>query len=171
MIQALLDAFSSSEGPSHLLSSFESLRLFSPFSLPFPPGLTDAQLIKISHGGTYYCLNSLTMCLGLFAQQKPSVQTIFKAALMGGSFASPFISFALPPLSASEPPLPLSFFPCSGDTDSNAAILGHMIGGLKGFSHPDVSPPEPFVKELDQATYLTESAKRFARTLSSSSAS
>ena len=52
--------------------------------------------------GTSNCVHSLTLVYGLFVARAPSFTTVLKAAIIGG------------------------------DTDSNAAMLGAMIGGIKG---------------------------------------
>jgi ADP-ribosylglycohydrolase len=66
--------------------------------------LTDADLIDVSGGGDYFCVHSLVMVIGLWAAERPSFRTVSRAALIGG------------------------------DTDSNAAMVGALVGGLRGRS-------------------------------------
>jgi len=94
-------------------------------------GLTDEKLVEISHGGTYYVINSLTMVYGLFVQSEPSFDVILKACFIGG------------------------------DTDSNAAMVGAMIGGLKG---PKIIPKE-YLDKLYKLDHITAIAKKFAASL------
>lgn len=68
-------------------------------------GIDENVLITVSDGGTYYCVNSLTMLIGLIATStngKPDFTTIVRASEIGG------------------------------DTDSNAAMLGALIGATQG---------------------------------------
>jgi ADP-ribosylglycohydrolase len=62
-------------------------------------------IIDISNGGTFYCVDSLTMIIGLIAclpTCEPNFDTLIRASEIGG------------------------------DTDSNAAMIGAIIGGMKG---------------------------------------
>jgi len=98
----------------------------------FDTGLSDEVLIEISHGGTFYCVDSLTMTYGLFAQQVPSFLSIVKATTIGG------------------------------DTDSNAAMLGALVGGLKGARVLD----QAHIQGLYQSQLLRTLAEHFGTMLS-----
>jgi len=94
-------------------------------------GLSDLKLIEISKGGSSYVINSLTMVYGLFVQQKPDLNTILKACFIGG------------------------------DTDSNASMLGAMIGVLRG---PSIIP-KTYVNQLYKSSEIIAFAKQFATQL------
>jgi len=94
----------------------------------FDTGLYDEDIMEISNGGTHYCIDSLTMVYGLFAQHTPSFNTIIKATLIGG------------------------------DTDSNASMLGGLIGGLKGRAALD----ETHIDHLYQSDNLLQLGNQFA---------
>jgi ADP-ribosyl-[dinitrogen reductase] hydrolase len=67
-------------------------------------------IIDVSHGGTFYCVDSLTMIIGLIAclpTCEPNFDTLIRASEIGG------------------------------DTDSNAAMIGAIIGGMKGVKSLD----------------------------------
>jgi len=90
--------------------------------------LTDDKIIEISNGGGYVCVDSLTMVYGLFAQRIPSFQSILKAAVLGG------------------------------DTDSNAAMVGAMIGGLRG----NICIPQHYIDGVHKSNEIIEIGKNFA---------
>lgn len=94
--------------------------------------LTDDALIGIASGGTSHVLHSLTMCYGVFASQEPSFASITKAAHMGG------------------------------DTDSNASIVGSMVGAVIGTC--DYIPKEYLVK-LQKKDRIEQVAREFYASL------
>lgn len=62
----------------------------------------DDVLIRISNGGTFYCLNSMIMVFGIILSSSKSFNDIIRAAYIGG------------------------------DTDSNASMVGAILGGCIG---------------------------------------
>jgi ADP-ribosyl-[dinitrogen reductase] hydrolase len=93
--------------------------------------LTEAQLIEVSNGGTFFCVDSCTMVIGLLLSFGLSFDTILKAVYIGG------------------------------DTDSNAAMVGAVVGGVKGV---DVIPQE-YLQNLDQRQRLGDVGIRFANSM------
>jgi len=91
--------------------------------------ITDEDLIEISKGGTFYCINCLTMVYGLIAQQSPSFQSVLKAVFIGG------------------------------DTDSNASMVGAIVGGLRG----PLEFPKEYVDNLENHQLLFEIGKKLAQ--------
>jgi ADP-ribosylglycohydrolase len=109
------------------------LRKLNEFVLNSKDGtLTDDQLILVANGGTYFCVDSCTMVIGLIIGTKQlNFDTILRAVYIGG------------------------------DTDSNAAMVGALIGGLKGAS----VVPQEYISKLDQHERLVHTAKQFAKVM------
>jgi len=89
--------------------------------------LTDDTLISLSRGGRGFVVDSLTMVFGILVQQKPSFSSVLKAATIGG------------------------------DTDSNAAMIGGILGGMRGVT---LFPPE-YIQHLHQANDILALAEYF----------
>jgi len=97
------------------------------------PILSDDDLIDISHGGTFFVVNSLTMVWGLLCSQPLSFDSVLRAALIGG------------------------------DADSNAAMVGSVLGGLKGMK----VFPEKYVSGLHKINDLIATGKVFSKLVQS----
>jgi ADP-ribosylglycohydrolase len=96
--------------------------------------LTDQQILDISNGATFFCVNSLTCVIGIWCGAIPSYEnTVMRAATIGG------------------------------DTDSNAAIVGSLLGGVYGIR----SIPEPYGRFIYQRSMILDTASQLAVTLHS----
>ncbi|CAF4312165.1 unnamed protein product, partial [Adineta steineri] len=87
-------------------------------------------IIDVSNGGTYYCVNSLTMIIGLIAclpTCEPNFDTLIRASEIGG------------------------------DTDSNAAMIGAIIGGMKGVTCLD----QEHMNEIYRNDYIQKIGEEF----------
>lgn len=91
--------------------------------------LSDEPLSKLTNGGTYHCASSLSMVIGILVTTNEFTfeSTVLRAALIGG------------------------------DTDSNAALVGGILGGLHGTRWI----PSNYVAELHESEMLIETAKNF----------
>jgi len=90
--------------------------------------LSDQKLIEISSGGNYFVLNSLTMVFGLLFSQDISFELIIRAVTIGG------------------------------DTDSNASMVGAVVGAIKGFG----VFPTPYIEQLYRTKELLTLAIAFS---------
>jgi len=90
--------------------------------------LTDDAIIEISDGATYYVIDSLVAVIGILVSRDPSFDSIITAAYMGG------------------------------DTDSNAAIVGAILAGMKGL-HALI--PTPYIEQLHGAVDIMETGIEF----------
>jgi len=97
--------------------------------------ITTTDLIEISNGGTFFVNDSLTMVYGILVHRKPCFESILEAAFIGG------------------------------DTDSNAAMIGAIVGGLKG-RH---ILPQKYLDPLYKCHQIIEVAEKFAAILSGKS--
>jgi ADP-ribosylglycohydrolase len=91
-------------------------------------------IIDVSSGGTYYCVDSLTMVIGLLAclpTCEPNFNTLIYASEIGG------------------------------DTDSNAAIIGAIIGGMKGLTSLD----QEHINQVYQTDYVRKIGEEFGQAL------
>ncbi|CAF3651079.1 unnamed protein product [Adineta steineri] len=87
-------------------------------------------IIDVSNGGTYYCVNSLTMIIGLIAclpTCEPNFDTLIRASEIGG------------------------------DTDSNAAMIGAIVGGMKGVTCLD----QEHMNEIYRNDYIQKIGEEF----------
>eukprot|EP01012_Entosiphon_sulcatum_P027661 TRINITY_DN33358_c0_g1_i1.p1 TRINITY_DN33358_c0_g1~~TRINITY_DN33358_c0_g1_i1.p1 ORF type:complete len:388 (-),score=49.02 TRINITY_DN33358_c0_g1_i1:68-1231(-) len=76
--------------------------LLKGIELQLPYLASDDLVVMLTRGGTFYCANSLAMVVALLCRSPPQFTSILEAALIGG------------------------------DTDSNAAMVGSILGGMKG---------------------------------------
>ncbi|CAF1256425.1 unnamed protein product [Didymodactylos carnosus] len=93
--------------------------------------ISEETLISVSNGGTFFCVDSLSMVIGLLACQVPSFDTVVRATEIGG------------------------------DTDSNAAMIGALVGGMKGQKEID----EHHVKYLYRTDYVRQVGEEFGAKL------
>eukprot|EP00028_Trichosphaerium_sp_Am-I-7-wt_P000814 CAMPEP_0168523456 /NCGR_PEP_ID=MMETSP0405-20121227/9994_1 /TAXON_ID=498012 /ORGANISM="Trichosphaerium sp, Strain Am-I-7 wt" /LENGTH=362 /DNA_ID=CAMNT_0008545333 /DNA_START=160 /DNA_END=1248 /DNA_ORIENTATION=+ len=94
--------------------------------------LTDQKLISISNGGGFFCVDSLVMIIGLLMRKPPTFEVILDAVYIGG------------------------------DTDSNAAMIGGIIGGMKGLKGLEV-PEDRYITQLVGWRSLLDLSQRFAK--------
>lgn len=91
-------------------------------------------IIDVSHGGTFFCVDSLLMIIGLIAclpTCEPDFNTVIRATEIGG------------------------------DTDSNAAIIGAILGGMKGVS----SLEREHIAQVYRTDYVRQIGEEFGRAL------
>ncbi|UJR25979.1 hypothetical protein I4U23_007327 [Adineta vaga] len=87
-------------------------------------------IINVSNGGSFYCVDSLTMVIGLIAclpTCQPDFETLIRATEIGG------------------------------DTDSNAAMIGAILGGMKGVSYLD----EEHINQVYRSDYVRKIGEEF----------
>jgi ADP-ribosylglycohydrolase len=87
-------------------------------------------IIDVSNGGTFYCVDSLTMIIGLIAclpTCEPNFDTLIRASEIGG------------------------------DTDSNAAMIGAIIGGMKGIT----SLEQEHINQVYRTDYVRKIGEEF----------
>ncbi|CAF1686960.1 unnamed protein product [Rotaria magnacalcarata] len=92
--------------------------------------IDEKSIIDISDGGTYYCVNSLTMIIGLIAclpTCEPDFHTLIRATEIGG------------------------------DTDSNAAMIGAIVGGRTGVK----SLEQEHINQVYQSDYIRKIGEEF----------
>ena len=92
--------------------------------------ISDDVLIDISNGGTFYCVDSLAMVIGLVITSpdgRPDFGTLVRASEIGG------------------------------DTDSNAAMIGALIGGRQGETAID----KEHVTHLYRSAYVRSVGEQF----------
>ena len=92
--------------------------------------LDDDVLIDVSNGGTFYCVDSLAMVIGLVAispKGRPDFEKLVKAAEIGG------------------------------DTDSNAAMIGALVGGTRGETAIDIQ----HTANLYRSNYVRDIGEQF----------
>ncbi len=114
----------------HLLS----LRIQRYLDVDSIANIDEKLIIEVSHGGTYYCVNSLSMIIGLLASLptcEPNFETLVRASEIGG------------------------------DTDSNAAMIGAILGGMKGLTHLD----QDHINQLYQMDSLRKVGEEFGRAI------
>jgi len=99
--------------------------------------LTDDKLVEISNGGSSYVLDSLTTVMGILLFNTPSFNLILRAVKIGG------------------------------DTDSNASMVGAVVGGIKGIS----IFPSPYIDRLYQTGEIKTLAISFSHFISNIEAS
>ncbi len=92
-----------------------------------PDSLTDARIIELFDGGTCYVYNSLPFSLAFFIRNPKSIETLYAVGNAGG------------------------------DTDSNASMVGALIGALNG---EDIFPKH-LVTGLWQKNRILDVAERF----------
>jgi ADP-ribosylglycohydrolase len=109
-----------------------SLRLSNIYNYLIEDQLSDAKLIEITNGGTFFCVDSASMVIGLIIREKPSFSTILKAAFIGG------------------------------DTDSNAAMVGGIVGGVYGLQN---TIPSTFIQQLHQHDRILQVGREYADSL------
>jgi hypothetical protein len=95
--------------------------------------LTDSTIVSIARGGTSNAVDSLSLVLGVLSAEAPSFASIQRAVLLGG------------------------------DTDSNAS----MVGGVVGFCCGRSAFPLEYISGLYKATDIIAEGVRFSRFLSS----
>jgi ADP-ribosylglycohydrolase len=91
-------------------------------------------IIDVSNGGTFYCVDSLTMIIGLLAclpTCEPNFDTLIRASEIGG------------------------------DTDSNAAMIGAIIGGMKGVT----SLEQEHIHQVYRTDYVRKIGEEFGLAL------
>jgi ADP-ribosylglycohydrolase len=91
-------------------------------------------IIDVSHGGTFYCVDSLTMIIGLIAclpTCEPTFDTLIRASEIGG------------------------------DTDSNAAMIGAILGGMKGVT----SLEQEHINQVYRNDYVRKIGEEFGLAL------
>jgi ADP-ribosyl-[dinitrogen reductase] hydrolase len=92
--------------------------------------INEKLIIDVSNGGTFYCVDSLTMIIGLIAcipTCQPSFETLIHATEIGG------------------------------DTDSNAAMIGAIIGGMQGVKSLD----EEHINQVYRNDYVRKIGEEF----------
>ncbi|CAF3629574.1 unnamed protein product [Rotaria sordida] len=92
--------------------------------------IDETSIIDISNGGTFYCVDSLTMIIGLIAclpTCEPDFNTLIRASEIGG------------------------------DTDSNAAMIGAIIGGMKGIT----SLEQEHINQVYRSDYIRKIGEEF----------
>jgi len=87
-------------------------------------------LIRDSGGGSFFCPSSLSMVIGILISCSPSFDSIVRAATIGG------------------------------DTDSNAAMVGGIIGGMNGLESLNI--PFRYINNLYEKDMLFHIAKNLA---------
>ncbi|CAF0798788.1 unnamed protein product [Rotaria sp. Silwood1] len=111
-----------------------SLRIKRYIELNLSSQIDEKSIIDISDGGTYYCVNSLTMIIGLIACSstcEPNFNTLIHATEIGG------------------------------DTDSNAAMIGAIIGGMKGIK----SLEQEHINQVYRSDYVRKIGEEFGLAL------
>ena len=96
--------------------------------------INEKAIIDISNGGTYFCVDSLTMVVGLIASLstcEANFDTLVRASEMGG------------------------------DTDSNAAMIGAIIGGMKGV----VCLEQEHINQVYRSDYIQKIGEEFGLTI------
>ncbi|CAF1502761.1 unnamed protein product [Adineta ricciae] len=92
--------------------------------------IDERSIIDVSNGGTFYCVDSLTMVIGLIAclsTCQPDFETIVRASEIGG------------------------------DTDSNAAMIGAIVGGMKGVTCLD----QEHIEQVYRSDYVRKIGEEF----------
>ena len=92
--------------------------------------INEELILDVSNGGTFYCVDSLIMIIGLIAclpTCKPNFDTLIQATEIGG------------------------------DTDSNAAMIGSIIGGMKGVK----SLEQEHINQVYQTDYVRKIGEEF----------
>ena len=92
--------------------------------------MNEGVLIDVSNGGTFYCVDSLAMVIGLLIsspEERPDFETLVRAAEIGG------------------------------DTDSNAAMIGALIGGTQGEKAID----KKHIADLYRSDYVRSVGEQF----------
>jgi ADP-ribosylglycohydrolase len=92
--------------------------------------INEKLIIDVSNGGTFYCVDSLTMIIGLIAclpTCQPNFQTLIRASEIGG------------------------------DTDSNAAMIGAIVGGMKGIT----SLEQEHINQVYRTDYVRKIGEEF----------
>jgi ADP-ribosylglycohydrolase len=87
-------------------------------------------IIDVSNGGTFYCVDSLTMVIGLIASLptcEPNFDTLIRASEIGG------------------------------DTDSNAAMIGAIIGGMNGVTYLE----QEHINQVYRSDYVRKIGEEF----------
>jgi ADP-ribosylglycohydrolase len=87
-------------------------------------------IIDVSNGGTFYCVDSLTMVIGLIASLptcEPNFDTLVRASEIGG------------------------------DTDSNAAMIGAIIGGMYGVTYLE----QEHINQVYRSDYVRKIGEEF----------
>ena len=91
-------------------------------------------ILDVSNGGTYYCLDSLSMIIGLIAclpTCEPNFDTLIRASEIGG------------------------------DTDSNAAMIGAILGAMKGVT----SLEQEHITQVYRTDYIRKVGEEFGHAL------
>lgn len=117
----------------HLVSA----RIQRYLDVPSYSDIDEKLIIDVSHGGTYYCVNSLLMVIGLIAclpTCEPDFDTLIRATEIGG------------------------------DTDSNAAMIGAILGVMKGVS----SLEQEHITQLYRMDYIRKVGEEFGQALTKS---
>jgi ADP-ribosylglycohydrolase len=92
--------------------------------------INEKLIIDVSNGGTFHCVDSLTMIIGLIAclpTCEPNFDTLIRASEIGG------------------------------DTDSNAAMIGAIIGGMKGIK----SLEQEHINQVYRTDYIRKIGEEF----------
>lgn len=111
-----------------------SLRVKRYIELNSSSKIDENSIIDISHGGTYYCVDSLTMIIGLIACLpicEPDFNTLIYATEIGG------------------------------DTDSNAAMIGAILGGMKGVEGLE----QEHINQVYRSDYIRKIGEEFGRAI------
>ena len=91
-------------------------------------------ILEVSNGGTYYCVDSLSMVIGLIAclpSCEPNFDTLIRASEIGG------------------------------DTDSNAAMIGTILGGMKGVKNLE----QEHITHVYRTDYIRKTGEEFGHAL------
>jgi len=93
--------------------------------------LTDQKIYEISQGATFFTIDSCTTVIGFLVGRDPSFHSVVRAALLGG------------------------------DTDSNASMIGGILGGMKGVE----IMPLTYIEQLHRPKMVIQSALEFYKSL------